>query len=49
LELEALAPMQMVQPGQAVEHAEEWSLHKLTQLPNNNQEIVDQVLPLLAV
>jgi hypothetical protein len=49
LELEALAPMQMVQPGQAVEHTEEWSLNKLTQLPNNNQEIVDQVLPLLAV
>jgi hypothetical protein len=49
LELESLAPMLMVEPGQAVEHTEEWSLYKLTQLPNNNQEIVDQILPLLAV
>jgi hypothetical protein len=49
LELEALAPLQMVEPGLAVEQTEKWSLIKLTHLPNNNKEIVDLVLPLLSV
>jgi hypothetical protein len=49
LELEALAPMQMVEPEQAVEHTETWSLLKLTTSPKNNQEIVEQVLSLLGV
>jgi len=47
LELEALAPMRMVDSGQAVEHTETWSLLKLTRLPKNHEEIVEQVLPLL--
>lgn len=47
LELEALAPIQMIEPGQAVEHTETWSLLKLTSLPKNNEEIVEQVLPLI--
>jgi hypothetical protein len=47
LELEALAPLQIVEPGQSVEHTETWSLIKLTRLPGNSEEIVEQVLPLL--
>jgi hypothetical protein len=41
--------MQMVEPEQAVEHTETWSLLKLTTSPKNNQEIVEQVLSLLGV
>ena len=47
LELEALSPNQMIEPGLAVEHTETWLLLRLTCLPKNNEEIVEQVLPLL--
>jgi hypothetical protein len=47
LELESLAPFQMVESGKAVEHAETWSLLKLTDSFKNREAIVEQVLPLL--
>jgi len=47
LELEALAPMQMIEPDQVVEHIETWSLLKLKTSPKNNGDIIEQVLPLL--
>ena len=47
LELESLAPLQMVPPGGAAQHTENWSLQELDSPIHKPDEIVAQVLPLL--
>jgi hypothetical protein len=48
IEIETLGPVTKVQPGQTVEHAERWSLHRNVNLTGLNDEAIDKaVLPLL--
>lgn len=47
LELESLAPLQMVPPGGAAQHTESWSLQELYSPIHKPDEVVAQVLPLL--
>lgn len=49
LELESLAPQQMVQPGGAARHTENWSLQELDSPIQKADEMVEKVLPLLFV
>ena len=45
LELESLAGLQQVAPGQAVLHTETWSLHQPLRLPTNEAEIAAMIEP----
>lgn len=47
LELESLAPLQMVQPGGTAHHTENWSLLELDSPLCQTDELAEQVLPLL--
>lgn len=47
LELESLAPLQMVQPGSSAQHTESWTLLQLDSPIHKPDELVEQVLPLL--
>jgi hypothetical protein len=47
LELESLAPVQLVQPGGTAQHSENWSLLELDSPLHHTDELVEQVLPLL--
>ena len=38
LEIETLAPLRVVEPGAAVEHTEEWSLHRIPDLSSADDE-----------
>lgn len=47
LELETLGPLQTIVPGDSIEHVEEWSLHKLAQIPASEAELAEEVLPII--
>ena len=46
LEVETLGPLASIQPGDAVEHTEQWSLNKL-ELGEDESEIDQKILPLV--
>jgi hypothetical protein len=45
LEVETLGPLVTLQPGAAVEHVEEWYLHKGVAMPQNDADVDRWVLP----
>lgn len=47
LELESLAPLQMVETNQYAQHTEDWSLRRLDNPVLHLQSLVEQVLPLV--
>ena len=47
LEVETLAPMVQLEPGQKTEHVEEWSLHRKIKSVTNDEEADRYILPLL--
>ena len=44
LEMETLGEVSRVQPGQAAQHVEHWSLHKNVKIPSWTDEAIDRVL-----
>jgi len=47
LELETLGPLILLQPGDAVEHAEHWRLFRDVPAPNSDSDVDRDVLPLI--
>ncbi len=47
LELETIGPLQIVKQGEAVEHIENWSLHKNVKISSWTDAELDRVLPVL--
>ena len=45
LELETLGPLQNVEPGGAIEHHEEWKLYKDVPVPQNDKDVIKDILP----
>jgi hypothetical protein len=49
LEVETLGPLATLEPGSAVEHVEEWSLHRAPALNDaSDQELAEILEPLVA-
>ena len=49
LEVETLGPIAKLEPGQTVEHTEEWLLAKNVPVPQNDADIERDVLPLVSL
>jgi len=47
IELESLGPLERLEPGQAIEHIETWSLHRLDKLPEPDGALHVALEPLL--
>jgi len=47
LEMETLSPLIQVEPGQTIEHTEEWSLFDNIKTPESEREIDEIILPLV--
>lgn len=45
LELETLGPLQNIEPGEAIEHHEEWRLYKDVPVPQNDEDVIKDILP----
>ena len=45
IELETLGPMKKLEPGQGVEHTEEWRLERGVPSPKNDQDVIETILP----
>ena len=48
LELETLAPLTELQPGQSVIHSEEWLLFRSIPSPSSEEDVDRHILPLLS-
>jgi hypothetical protein len=47
LEVEALGPLQVIEPGEGVEHVEEWAIFDNVALPTSEADIDANILPLV--
>ena len=47
LEVETLGPLVTLEPGQSIEHVEEWSLHRDVPTPASDADVDEHILPLL--
>ena len=47
LELETMGPMVNIKPGEYIEHDERWQIQKGVALPNNDEDIAKNILPLI--
>ncbi|MFH1446286.1 MAG: hypothetical protein ABIG43_02605 [Chloroflexota bacterium] len=45
LELETLGPLQNIEPGETIEHHEEWNLFKDVPVPQNDDDVKKDILP----
>jgi len=48
LEVETLGPLKVIQPGEMVEHREDWYLFDDVPVPSNDAAVIARVLPVLA-
>ena len=47
LELETLGPIESIKPGEFIEHVEKWQLFSDVKAPQNDEDVVNMILPLL--
>lgn len=48
-ELESLSPLKVVDPGETVEHVEEWFLFEDVEFPTRDEEVIEKILTPLAI
>ena len=45
LEIESLSPSSRIEPGSHLEHVEDWYLFKGVPVPQNDADVIKQILP----